>query len=152
MATFPPSAVESPDRDQTALIVQDSKPSRRTFKDGSVASATHNIVTLEVEVSLPVVAPLTPSPAAPTRIGADKKLEYLDGVRGIMCLIVLCDHWLMMGYHDRPTSPTGTAAGPLKESPFFGSLLTRTPLRIFVAGEFAVATFFVLICAIYRAA
>jgi hypothetical protein len=171
MATFPPSAVESPDRDQTALIVQDSKPSRRTSKDGSVASSTHNIVTLEVEVSLPVVAPQTPSPAAPTRIGADKKLEYvrrqaalspmyfcdilrmyLDGVRGIMCLIVLCDHWLMMGYYDRPTSPTGTAAGPLKESPFFGSLLTRTPLRIFVAGEFAVATFFVLRCAIYRAA
>ena len=174
MAALPqelPHALESPDQDHTALIGQDAKPSRRASKDGSFASASRTTVTIEVEVSLPVVAPLTPPPAAPTRIGSDKKLEYvgrqialpprhfcnilrmyLDGVRGIMCLIVLCDHWLMMGYYDRPTSPTDTAAGPLKDGPFFGFLLTRTPLRIFVAGEFAVATFFVLRCVIYRAA
>jgi hypothetical protein len=34
--------------------------------------------------------------ATATRVGADKNLEFLDGVRGLMCIVVLCDHWLTM--------------------------------------------------------
>jgi hypothetical protein len=109
--------------------------------DGSAISG----VKLEISLSIPG-QPVSPSPVAlavSTRIGADKKLEYLDGLRGIMCLVVLCDHWLMMGYYNRP-APFEVDSGQV--SPFFGYLLIRSPLRVFVAGEFAVATFFVLRC------
>ena len=130
----------SADPDQTAQVSHGGGNVRRASQDGSSASA-HKIK-VEISLSIPE-APSPAAPAVPTRIGADKKLEYLDGVRGIMCLIVLCDHWLMMGYYDRPAL---TLADPQQASPFFGYPLTRSPLRVFVAGEFAVATFFVLRC------
>ena len=113
---------------------------------GSSTSASN--INLEISLSIPEKpsdSPASQSPAVPTRIGADQKLEYLDGVRGIMCLVVLCDHWLMMGYYDRFTP---VPAAPLQSSPFFDYPLTRSPLRVFVAGEFAVATFFVLRCSL----
>jgi hypothetical protein len=134
-----PAAPGSADPEQTAQVSHGGNV-RRASQDGSPASA--HKVKVEISLSIPE-APPPAAPAVPTRIGADKKLEYLDGVRGIMCLIVLCDHWLMMGYYDRPTR---TLADPQQASPFFGYPLTRSPLRVFVAGEFAVATFFVLRC------
>jgi hypothetical protein len=69
-----------------------------------------------------------------------QKLEYLDGLRGIICLVVLCDHWLMMGYYNCPAL---VEVDPQQVSPFFDYLLIRSPLLVFVAGEFAFATFFV---------
>ena len=110
------------------------------------SSTSASNIKLEISLSIPDApsdSPASQSLAVPTRIGADQKLEYLDGVRGIMCLVVLCDHWLMMGYYDR-FAPV--PAAPLQASPFFDYPLTRSPLRVFVAGEFAVATFFVLRC------
>jgi hypothetical protein len=133
-----PAAIGSADPEQSAQVGHGGGNIRRASQDGSSASA-HKIK-VDISLSIPE-APSPAAPAVPTRIGADKKLEYLDGVRGIMCLIVLSDHWLMMGYYDRPT-----LADPQQASPFFGYPLTRSPLRLFVAGEFAVATFFVLRC------
>lgn len=125
-------------------VSKDERGSYAPHDDASpeVSLAPHNGII--VDVSLPQVLPHSPAAAsAPTRLPADQKTEYLDGVRGIMCLVVLCDHWLMMGYYDRPAS---AHADPQKASPFFAYALNRSPIRIFVAGEFAVATFFVLRC------
>ena len=69
-----------------------------------------------------------------TRINANPKLSYLDGLRGLLCLIVVTSHTLLMGdgKHDQSFSI------------FYRPWLHHWPLRLFIAGEFAVATFFVL--------
>lgn len=69
-----------------------------------------------------------------TRINANPKLSYLDGLRGLLCLIVVISHTLLMGKTNSDQSV----------SIFFRSWLHHWPLRLFVAGEFAVASFFVL--------
>ena len=45
------------------------------------------------------------------------------------------------GYYERPVQ---TWTSPEAASVYFGPMLNLTPLRLLVAGEFAVATFFVL--------
>ena len=72
--------------------------------------------------------------AAPTRMNADEKLLYLDGLRGILCLIVVFNHCLLMGIgiHEENFSI------------FYRPRLHHSPFRLLVAGEFAVAGFFVL--------
>jgi len=69
-----------------------------------------------------------------TRVNADQKLLYLDGLRGILCLIVVFSHCLLMAksFHNE------------KFSIFFRPWMQHSPLRLLVAGEFAVAGFFVL--------
>jgi hypothetical protein len=120
----------------------------QTASGDDVADPASNAI---LDMSLSIPEGLNPFAAAQTsaltpRGGRDEKVEYLDGVRGIMCLVVVCDHWLMMGYYSRlGRSPQDRDEEQLK-SPFFEYPLTRSPLRIFVAGEFAVATFFVLRC------
>jgi peptidoglycan/LPS O-acetylase OafA/YrhL len=69
-----------------------------------------------------------------TRVNAEQKLLYLDGLRGILCLIVVFCHCLLMGKtsHEEHFST------------FFRPWMQHSPLRLLVAGEFAVAGFFVL--------
>jgi peptidoglycan/LPS O-acetylase OafA/YrhL len=74
------------------------------------------------------------------KIEMTAKLDYLDGVRGIACLIVVMDHWLTMGM---PQNPLSASLYP-QTSVFWEPWLFHTPLRIAIAGEFAVAVFFVL--------
>eukprot|EP01034_Spumella_vulgaris_P032559 gene32559-40174_t len=60
------------------------------------------------------------------------KVGYLDGLRGVACLVVVTDHWFLMGYDDTTSHST---------SVLWESWLLRSPLRIFVDGGFAVAIF-----------
>jgi peptidoglycan/LPS O-acetylase OafA/YrhL len=83
-----------------------------------------------VENELPSSIPTEPT----TRINADPKLLYLDGLRGILCLIVVFSHCLLMGKTNHEQ----------KFSIFFYPWMQHSPLRLLVAGEFAVAGFFVL--------
>lgn len=69
-----------------------------------------------------------------TRLNANPKYSYLDGLRGILCLIVVLSHTLLMG----------NAQTNRQTSIFFQPWLHNGPLRILIAGEFAVASFFVL--------
>ena len=64
-----------------------------------------------------------------------KKVEYLDGLRGWAALTVVIDHWMMMGYEDPTTDAT---------SGLWCAWFLRTPLRLLVDGGFAVAIFFTL--------
>jgi hypothetical protein len=137
-SSFDSPAAAEPDQTAQPLTARIAGEIRQEPAEEKLTSASN--VKLEISLSLPGTSPSPAAPAVATRVGADKKLEYLDGLRGIMCLIVLCDHWLMMGYYNRPASVSADA------NPFFGYSLTRSPLRILVAGEFAVATFFVLRC------
>lgn len=63
------------------------------------------------------------------------KVSYLDGLRGIACMVVLTDHWFLMGYDDQTSHSTSALWAPF---------LLRSPLRLLVDGGFAVAIFFVL--------
>lgn len=69
-----------------------------------------------------------------TRLNAIPKLLYLDGLRGILCLIVVFSHCLLMGKTNHEEN----------FSIFFRPWIQHSPLRLLVAGEFAVASFFVL--------
>lgn len=71
---------------------------------------------------------------SPTRVNADEKLLYLDGLRGILCLIVVFSHCLLMGKGNHEEN----------FSIFYQPWMHHSPLRLLVAGEFAVAGFFVL--------
>eukprot|EP00035_Acanthoeca_spectabilis_P039001 m.58141 g.58141 ORF g.58141 m.58141 type:complete len:535 (+) comp9394_c0_seq1:176-1780(+) len=79
------------------------------------------------------------SPVSANQSTSRRKLKHLDGVRGVACMIVLFDHWITMGFQQGPTSEPY----PL-DSVFWRPWLFHTPLRVLVAGEFAVALFFVL--------
>jgi len=80
-----------------------------------------------------IQVPVTESPTT-ARINANEKLLYLDGLRGILCLIVVLSHSLLMGKTNHEEN----------FSIFFHPWIQHSPLRLFVAGEFAVAGFFVL--------
>ncbi len=141
-------AAPEPDESAQPLAGHGGDGGNLVFRKESkpAAKASTSSSKFEVEISLSIPEPSgSPSSAAPAIIGADSKLEHLDGLRGIMCLVVVCDHWLMMGYYTRP-NPAAHLQRDGVASPFFDYPLIRTPLRIFVAGEFAVATFFVLRC------
>lgn len=66
---------------------------------------------------------------------SSNKVGYLDGLRGVACLVVVADHWFMMGYDDDTSNSS---------SVLWGSWLLRSPLRMFINGGFAVAIFLVL--------
>jgi peptidoglycan/LPS O-acetylase OafA/YrhL len=68
------------------------------------------------------------------RINANPKLSYLDGLRGILCLVVVFSHSILMGKSNHEQT----------FSIFFRPWIHHSPLRLLVAGEFAVAGFFVL--------
>jgi peptidoglycan/LPS O-acetylase OafA/YrhL len=90
--------------------------------------------TLDSAINTENESPLSIPTEPTTRVNADQKLLYLDGLRGILCLIVVFSHSLLMGksIHDENFSI------------FFHPFMQHSPLRLLVAGEFGVAGFFVL--------
>ena len=65
-----------------------------------------------------------PSTEETTRINADPKLLYLDGLRGILCLLVIFSHSLLMGKTKHAEN----------FSIFFRPWMQHSPLRLLVAG------------------
>jgi peptidoglycan/LPS O-acetylase OafA/YrhL len=101
--------------------------------------STSSYDTLDRGVSVPITAVKNESPSSvpiepTTRVNANPKLLYLDGLRGILCLIVVFSHCLLMGKTNHEQN----------FSIFFYPWMQHSPLRLLVAGEFAVAVFFVL--------
>ncbi|CAF1486929.1 unnamed protein product [Rotaria sordida] len=92
----------------------------------------------DTSINVPVINVTNESSSIPTEVttrsNAVPKLLYLDGLRGILCLIVVFSHCLLMGKttHDESFSI------------FYRPWMHHSPLRLLVAGEFAVAGFFVL--------
>ncbi|CAF2066304.1 unnamed protein product [Rotaria magnacalcarata] len=97
-----------------------------------IANRCIDISVTNLENDLLSSTPLTTE--VTTRSNAISKLLYLDDLRGILCLIVVFSHALLMG----------TANHEEKFSIFFRPWMQHSPLRLLVAGEFAVASFFVL--------
>ncbi|CAF4627340.1 unnamed protein product, partial [Rotaria sp. Silwood2] len=110
--------------DQTDLVQVKSSNSHQTY-DSCINISVTNVQNEE--------CPSIPTEVT-TRLNAVPKLLYLDGLRGILCLIVVFSHCLLMGKIDHEES----------FSIFFRPWMQHSPLRLLVAGEFAVAGFFVL--------
>lgn len=64
-----------------------------------------------------------------------KKIAFLDGLRGVAAVIVVIDHWWLMGYQD-PTSNSSSI--------FWDPWFLLSPLRLLIAGGYAVSIFFIL--------
>ena len=67
-----------------------------------------------------------------------KRVTYLDGLRGLACLVVVLDHYLYCYY---PSTITGD---PTIIHNHFELTLARTPLNVIYNGDLAVCVFFVL--------
>ncbi|CAM4864631.1 unnamed protein product [Rotaria socialis] len=105
------------------------------IENSSIDQITNRCIDISVtnvENDLLSSTPLTTE--VTTRSNAISKLLYLDGLRGILCLIVVFSHALLMGKTKHEE----------KFSIFFRPWMQHSPLRLLVAGEFAVASFFVL--------
>lgn len=64
-----------------------------------------------------------------------KKIEHLEGLRGLACLIVVISHYMQFYFHS-----------VLFSNPTFSAkyLLSKTPLNLFYNGNFAICIFFIL--------
>lgn len=67
-----------------------------------------------------------------------KRIDYLDGVRGVACLMVFLQHFMWIFY---PASIEGLSS-PIQGK--FDLFIIRTPFNLYCNGNFAVTIFFVL--------
>ena len=73
--------------------------------------------------------------------GADKRLDYIDGLRGIASLMVFTCHFLISFY---PVFLSEWPGDPYFQRHPIVSCLVFSPLSIFYSGGFAIMVFFVL--------
>ncbi|CAF1418599.1 unnamed protein product [Adineta steineri] len=94
----------------------------------------HKISNISIDIPIINESPISPTTETIIKQNTHSKLLYLDGLRGILCLIVVFSHSILMGKTNHEQN----------FSIFFRPWIQHSPLRIFLAGEFAVAGFFVL--------
>ncbi len=97
-ATTSSGAFATADADDAAAAASASlaNPKAARKRQRSLAQITLQVASDTLEVVSSVANGAADTAATATRVGADKNLEFLDGVRGLMCIVVLCDHWLTM--------------------------------------------------------
>lgn len=66
------------------------------------------------------------------------RIKYLDGVRGIACMMVILDHFLFCFY------PTTIEGNPSSAHNHLELIMAKTPLNVVYNGDLAVCIFFVL--------